>query len=119
MVCNIDSPLVSVSESPSLLLGSFMMPLIIYMRQSKLDCLFSTIAILLLHVGRWFVFIIHCHFLLLNFENLELYNVTQHSSTKRFVKVMLTSTLRIDQAIIARFASTTKMHRVRDVADMF
>jgi len=53
-------------------LGSFMMPLIMYMRQSKLDCLFSTTAILLLHVGRWFIFIIHCHFLLLNFENLKL-----------------------------------------------
>jgi len=70
-------------------------------------------------VGGSFSLFIACHFLLLNFENLELYNVAQHSSTKRFVKVMLASTLRIDQAIIARFASTTKMHRVRDVADMF
>jgi len=52
-------------------------------------------------------------------RTLNLYYMTQHSRAKRFVKVMLASTLRIDQAIIARFASTTKMHRVRDVADMF
>jgi len=52
-------------------------------------------------------------------RTLNLYYMTQHSRAKRFVKVMLASTLTIDQAIIARFASTTKMHRVRDVADMF
>ena len=32
-------------------------------RPSKLDCLFSAMAILLLHAGGRFIFIIHCHFL--------------------------------------------------------
>ena len=35
----------------------------IQIRPSKLDCLFSTMAILLLHAGMWFIFIIHYHFL--------------------------------------------------------
>ena len=31
------------------------------LRPSKLDCLFSAMAILLLHAGGWFIFIIHVH----------------------------------------------------------
>ena len=36
---------------------------VIDIRPSKLDCLFSAMAILLLHAGGQFIFIIHCHFL--------------------------------------------------------
>ena len=44
-------------------------------RPSKLDCLFSAMETLLLHAGGRFIFIIHCHFLLISysiFKNLEL-----------------------------------------------
>ena len=44
-------------------------------RPSKLECLFSAMETLLLHAGGRFIFIIHCHFLLISysiFKNLEL-----------------------------------------------
>ena len=44
-------------------------------KPSKLDCLFSAKETLLLHAGGRFIFIIHCHFLLISysiFKNLEL-----------------------------------------------
>ena len=46
-----------------------------FVRPSKLDCLFSAMETLLLHAGGRFIFIIHCHFLLISysiFKNLEL-----------------------------------------------